>query len=63
MPVKDRLRSLRRHRGVRYAVSLPEHLVRSASALTAGTVRELAVVTLPVGLRRGRLYRNLVDVA
>jgi hypothetical protein len=36
--------------------------VRSASALAAGTVREVATVALPIGFRRGRLYRNLVDV-
>jgi hypothetical protein len=62
MGVKDELRSFSRHRGVRYAVSLPERVVRSASALAAGTVRELATVALPIGFRRGRLYRNLVDV-
>ena len=62
MDVKDKLRKLGRNRGVRYAASLPERVVRSASALTAGTVREIAIVALPVGFRRGRLYRNLVDV-
>ena len=62
MDVKDKLRQLGRNRGVRYAASLPERVVRSASALTAGTVRELAIVALPVGFRRGRLYRNLVYV-
>ena len=36
--------------------------MRSASALAAGTVREVAAVALPIGFRRGRLYRNLVDV-
>jgi hypothetical protein len=36
--------------------------VRSASALAAGAVREVAVVALPIGFRRGRLYRSLVDV-
>ncbi len=62
MPVKDRLRRLSKRAGVRYVASLPERLVRSASALTAGVVREIAVVALPLGLRRGKLYRNLVDV-
>jgi hypothetical protein len=62
MGVKDKLRGLKAHRGVRYAASLPERVVRSASALAAGTVHEVAAVTLPIGLRRGRLYRNLVDV-
>jgi hypothetical protein len=41
---------------------MPERVVRSASALAAGTVREIAAVALPIGLRRGRLYRSLVDV-
>jgi hypothetical protein len=60
--VKDKLRELGKHRGVRYAASLPERIVRSASALAAGTVREVAAVALPIGLRRGRLYRSLVDI-
>jgi hypothetical protein len=60
--VKDKLRGLRLHRGVRYAASLPERVVRSASALAAGAVREVATVALPIGFRRGRLYRSLVDV-
>jgi hypothetical protein len=60
--VKDKLRGLGKHRGVRYAASLPERVVRSASALAAGTVREVALVALPIGFRRGRLYRSLVDV-
>jgi hypothetical protein len=62
MGVKDKLRGVGRHRGVRYAASLPERVVRSASALAAGTVHEIAAVALPIGLRRGRLYRNLVEV-
>jgi hypothetical protein len=60
--VKDRLRGFGQNRGVRYAASLPERVVRSASALAAGTVREVAAVALPIGFRRGRLYRSLVDV-
>lgn len=47
---------------MRYAASLPERVVRSASALAAGTVREVATVALPIGFRRGRVYRSLVDV-
>lgn len=62
MGVKDKLRGLGRSRGVRYAASLPERVVRSASALAAGTVREVAAVALPIGFRRTRLYRSLVDV-
>jgi hypothetical protein len=62
MGVNDKLRSLRRHRGVRYALSLPERTIRSVSALAGGLVREAAGVALPIGVRRGRLYRNLVEV-
>src|SRR6185295_2419329 len=62
MPVKDLLRGLKKRAGVRYVASLPERIVRSASAFTAGVVHEVATVALPLGLRRGRLYRNLVDV-
>jgi hypothetical protein len=60
--VRDKLRELSKRRAVRYGASLPERVVRSASAIAAGTVREVAAVALPIGLRRGRLYRNLVDV-
>lgn len=35
--------------------------MRSASALAAGLVRETVVVALPIGFRRGRLYRTLVE--
>ena len=59
--IKRDLRSLSQRPGVRYALSLPERLLRSASALSAGLVREVADVALPIGVRRGRLYRNLVD--
>jgi hypothetical protein len=60
--VRDKFRGIGKHRAVRYAASLPERVVRSASALAGGAVREVAAVALPIGLRRGRLYRNLVDV-
>lgn len=62
MGVRDKLRDFRKRRGVRYAASLPERVVRSASALAAGTAREVAAVALPIGFRRTRTYRNLVDV-
>jgi hypothetical protein len=62
MRIGDKLRSLGRRRGVRYALTLPERAIRSVSALAAGIVRETASVALPIGVRRGRLYRNLVDV-
>jgi hypothetical protein len=60
--VRDKIRGIGKHRGVRYAASLPERVVRSAAALAAGTVREVAAVALPIGFRRGRLYLSLVDV-
>jgi hypothetical protein len=48
---------------VQYALSLPERILRSASAVSAGVVREIAEVALPIGIRRGRLYRTLVDAS
>src|SRR5271170_5001840 len=45
----------------RYLVSLPERVVRSASALAAGLVRELGNVTLPAAVRRTSLYRTMVE--
>jgi hypothetical protein len=62
MAIGEKLRSIGRNRGVRYALTLPERAIRSVSALAAGVVREAATVALPIGVRRGRLYRNLVDV-
>jgi hypothetical protein len=59
--IKDRIRALGQRRDVGYALSLPERTVRSASALGGGLLRELVEVVLPIGVRRGRLYRNLVD--
>jgi hypothetical protein len=59
--IKEKLRSFGQRRSVSYVLSIPERAVRSASALAAGLVREVVEVTLPIGLRRGRLYRNLVD--
>jgi hypothetical protein len=61
MTITGKLRSLGRSRGVRYALSLPERTVRSVTALAAGLVRETAGVVLPIGVRRGRVYRSLVD--
>jgi hypothetical protein len=45
----------------RYLLSLPERVVRSASALAAGLVRELGNVTLPAAVRRTALYRTMVE--
>jgi hypothetical protein len=45
----------------RYLLSLPERVVRSASALAAGLLRELGNVTLPAAVRRTSLYRTMVE--
>lgn len=44
-----------------YAASLPERVLRTAAGLAAGLLRELGETSLPVSLRRTRLYGNLVD--
>jgi len=44
-----------------YFVSLPERVLRSATGLAAGLVRELGDVAIPSSVRRTRLYHNLVD--
>jgi hypothetical protein len=44
-----------------YLLSLPERLLRSALGLGAGIAREVGDVVLPDGVRRTRLYQNLVD--
>ncbi len=44
-----------------YLFSLPERIVRSTLGLAAGVTREVADVAVPGGIRRGQLYRNLVD--
>jgi hypothetical protein len=61
MTVKDKLKSFGRRPAVSYLLSLPERAVRSASALTGGLIREVVSVALPIGVRRGRLYQNLVE--
>ena len=43
-----------------YAVTLPERMLRSASAVSAGLLREIGDVALPATLRRTLLYRTLV---
>jgi len=45
----------------KYLVSLPERVLRSASALAAGLVREIGEVILPKRLRRTRLYQTMVE--
>ncbi len=44
-----------------YLLSLPERVLRSVSALSAGLVREIGEVTLPKGIRRTRIYRTMVE--
>jgi hypothetical protein len=44
-----------------YLLSLPERLLRSGLGLSAGVAREIGEVVLPDGVRRTRLYQNLVD--
>lgn len=44
-----------------YLVSVPERIVRSLTAISAGLVRETGDVVLPAFVRRSRLYSNLVD--
>jgi hypothetical protein len=44
-----------------YLISLPERVLRSLTAVTAGLARELGDVTVPAAVRKTRLYQNLVD--
>jgi hypothetical protein len=54
------------NRLVRYVVSLPERIVRTAAAVVGGTVHETAQVLLPRLIRRSRLYevsaKNLLRI-
>jgi hypothetical protein len=53
---------LRLTRHTRFALSLPERLVRSLAALSGGLLREIGVVAVPASLRRTTLYRLIVEV-
>src|SRR5215470_9566507 len=44
-----------------YLLSLPERVLRSASALAAGLAREIGNVTLPKRIRQTRLYQTMVE--
>lgn len=46
-----------------YVLSLPERVLRSASALAGGLLNELGEAALPAAVRRTRLYRSLVETA
>jgi len=44
-----------------YLLSLPERVLRSASALAGGLLREAGDVTVPAAVRKGRIYRTMVE--
>ncbi|MBL0156062.1 MAG: hypothetical protein IPP47_02955 [Bryobacterales bacterium] len=44
-----------------YVLSLPERVVRSASALAGGLLNEIGEAALPIAIRRTRLYTSLVE--
>lgn len=44
-----------------YLLSLPERVIRSASALTGGLLREFGEAALPSSFRRTRLYQTMVE--
>jgi hypothetical protein len=44
-----------------YLISLPERVARSVIGLGAGVAREVGELAIPGGVRRSRLYQNLVD--
>src|SRR5690349_2480732 len=53
LPVQTQLRS--------FLLSLPERALRSATALAGGLLREVGDIAIPKTIRRGQLYRNLVE--
>jgi hypothetical protein len=44
-----------------YLLSLPERVLRSATALAGGLLNQLGEASLPASVRRTRLYRSLVE--
>lgn len=44
-----------------YLISLPERVLRSASALAGGLLNEIGAAALPAAVRRTRLYRSMVE--
>lgn len=44
-----------------YLLSLPERILRSATALAGGLLNQIGESALPVAVRRTRLYRSLVE--
>jgi hypothetical protein len=51
-----------RARRYHYALSLPERVIRSLSALSGGLLREIGEVALPAAARRTTLYKTMVGV-
>jgi hypothetical protein len=50
-------------RMAKYALSLPERVFRSATALAGGLIREVGDVTLPAAVRRTKTYQTMVGIA
>jgi hypothetical protein len=44
-----------------YLLSVPERVIRSATALSAGLLRELGEAALPASVRRTRVYQTMVE--
>lgn len=44
-----------------YLISLPERILRSATALAAGLLQETSGVVIPAAFRRTRTYRSMVE--
>jgi hypothetical protein len=44
-----------------YLLSLPERVVRSATAVAGGLLREIGEITIPRTIRQSHLYQNVVD--
>ena len=44
-----------------FLLSLPERVLQSTTALTAGLLREIGEVAIPQTVRRSQLYQNLVE--
>lgn len=44
-----------------YLLSIPERVIRSALGFSAGLLREIGEVVVPRSVRRGQLYKSLVD--
>src|ERR1051325_3374566 len=53
LPVQTQLRN--------FLLSLPERALKSATALAGGLLREVCDISIPKTIRRGQLYRNLVE--